>query len=143
MLIISLSSKVHTFMLYRFLYRRVCTETYMSLKSNDDQRSNKIIFPLYTSMNLVVECLKVIRLKGKKMKLWNAEVTKMAKVGFSRSFICVKNWLDFSIKKENNFYCGYYLITSNFEPLYFVNMCPSFVISKTKRISFKPGHFVF
>ena len=92
MLIISLSSKVHTcyidFYIEEYVLKPV-TETYMSLKSNDDQRSNKIIFPLYTSMNLVVECLKVIRLKGKKMKWWNAEVTKMAKVGFSRSFICV------------------------------------------------------
>jgi hypothetical protein len=42
-----------TFMIYRFLGKE-CTKTYMSVKSNDDQRSNKIISHLYTSMNLVV-----------------------------------------------------------------------------------------
>ena len=43
-----------TFMIYRFLGKE-CTETYMIVKGNDGQRSNKIISHLYnTSMNLVV-----------------------------------------------------------------------------------------
>ena len=101
-------------------------------------------------------------LKIKKTRLWifwnrNAEVTKMAKFGFSRSFYCVKIDLNF-LKMiffweywiRRNFNCWYFLITLIFDPLNSVEIGPIFVssakslhasISKNIKISCKPGHF--